>query len=274
MPPSLRRWWSAETTSPPRFLGEPFPDKPVFFFWALAASLRAFGFSEPAARAPGLLFGLLGAVTTGWLAGAILGRRGGWLAGIFYATLSLPIGLMQMPVHDLALVPFTNGALLAFWRAARVSRAARVLAWSVAGRGVPGRRDPHQGPLGRRDRGPGARDGAACRTPPAPRHDRGRRARAGHRRRCGRAVVHRDGARAPGVSQLLLAPAPRARVHDGNAAPWEIGVALLPAGRARRRSAVDPVHALRAGAGCARVRRTQRPSAVSATPRGWAGACC
>ncbi len=118
----------------PRFLGEPFPDKPVFFFWALAASLRAFGFSEPAARAPGLLFGLLGAVTTGWLAGAILGRRGGWLAGIFYATLSLPIGLMQMPVHDLALVPFTNGALLAFWRAARVSRAARVLAWSaVAG---------------------------------------------------------------------------------------------------------------------------------------------
>ena len=115
----------------PRFLGEPFPDKPVFFFWALAASLRAFGFSEPAARAPGLLFGLLGAVTTGWLAGAILGRRGGWLAGIFYATLSLPIGLMQMPIHDLALVPFTNGALLAFWRAARVPRAARVLAWSA-----------------------------------------------------------------------------------------------------------------------------------------------
>ena len=99
----------------PRFLREPFPDKPVLFFWALAGSLRAFGFTEAAARVPGLLFGLLGAVTTGLLAGTILGRRGGWLAGIFYATLSLPIGLMQMPVHDLALVPFTNGALLAFW---------------------------------------------------------------------------------------------------------------------------------------------------------------
>ena len=85
----------------PRFLGQPFPDKPVFFFWALAGSLRAFGFTESATRAPGLLFGLLGAVTTGFLAGAILGRRGGWLAGIFYATLSLPIGLMQMPVHAL-----------------------------------------------------------------------------------------------------------------------------------------------------------------------------
>jgi 4-amino-4-deoxy-L-arabinose transferase-like glycosyltransferase len=115
----------------PRFLGEPFPDKPVFFFWALAGSLRTFGFTEPAARAPGLAFGLLGAITTGLLAGAILGRRGGWLAGIFYATLSLPIGLMQMPVHDLALVPFTNGALLALWRAARASRARAVLAWSL-----------------------------------------------------------------------------------------------------------------------------------------------
>ena len=115
----------------PRFLGEPFPDKPVFFFWALAGSLWAFGFTEAAARAPGLLFGLLGAVTTGLLAGTILGRRGGWLAGIFYATLSLPIGLMQMPVHDLALVPFTNGALLAFWRGARSARTLRVMAWSL-----------------------------------------------------------------------------------------------------------------------------------------------
>ena len=54
----------------------------------------------------------------------------GWQA-IFYATLSLPIGLMQLPVHDLALVPFTNGALLAFWRGARSPRTLRVLAWSL-----------------------------------------------------------------------------------------------------------------------------------------------
>jgi hypothetical protein len=39
----------------PRFLGDPFPDKPVLFFWALAGSLRAFGFTEPATRAPGLV---------------------------------------------------------------------------------------------------------------------------------------------------------------------------------------------------------------------------
>jgi len=115
----------------PRFLGEPFEDKPVFFFWALAASLRLFGFSEGAVRAPGLVFGLLGAITTGLLAGTILGRRAALVAGIFYATLSLPIGLMQVPVHDLALVPFTNGALVAFWRAGRMPQGARVLAWSL-----------------------------------------------------------------------------------------------------------------------------------------------
>jgi 4-amino-4-deoxy-L-arabinose transferase-like glycosyltransferase len=122
----------------PRFLGEPFPDKPVFFFLAMAGSLRLLGFSEAAVRAPGLAFGLLGAITTGLLAGTLLGKRGGWLAGIFYATLALPIGLMQVPVHDLALVPFTNGALLSFWRAARSPRAVAVLGWSLAAAGCLG----------------------------------------------------------------------------------------------------------------------------------------
>src|SRR5262249_53910745 len=38
----------------PRLLGKPFLDKPVFFFWAMAGSLRLLGFSERAVRAPGL----------------------------------------------------------------------------------------------------------------------------------------------------------------------------------------------------------------------------
>ena len=49
----------------PRFLGEPFFDKPILYCWVEAASLRLLGPNEAAVRLPGLMFGLLGAVTTG-----------------------------------------------------------------------------------------------------------------------------------------------------------------------------------------------------------------
>src|SRR5208283_3687156 len=52
----------------PRLGGKPFRDKPVFYFWCEALSLRLFGMSEAALRLPGLLLGLAGAVTTGALA--------------------------------------------------------------------------------------------------------------------------------------------------------------------------------------------------------------
>jgi 4-amino-4-deoxy-L-arabinose transferase-like glycosyltransferase len=101
----------------PRLLGAPFLDKPVLFFWAQALSLRIFGFSEGAVRLPGLLFSLLGTLTTAWLAWRMLGGTAGVLAGFFYATLLLPMALAQAAVHDVALVPWTNLALLFFWRA-------------------------------------------------------------------------------------------------------------------------------------------------------------
>ena len=49
----------------PRFCGEPFRDKPIVYFVAEAASLRLFGMNEAAVRLPGMLFSLLGCVTTG-----------------------------------------------------------------------------------------------------------------------------------------------------------------------------------------------------------------
>jgi len=116
----------------PRFLGEPFLDKPILFFWAQAASFRLFGENEAAARVPGLVFGALGAISTGWLATTILGSGAGWAGALFYTTLLVPMALMQVPVHDIALVPFTNAALVAFWRASRAPLAGRCLAWSAA----------------------------------------------------------------------------------------------------------------------------------------------
>ena len=120
----------------PRFVGRAFFDKPILFFWAQAASMRLFGMSTAAARLPGMLFALLGIVTTGWLARALFadarrvspgdpphaearGMAIGWLAAGCYATMLLPFVLAQAPVHDIALVPFTNLALGLLWRATR-----------------------------------------------------------------------------------------------------------------------------------------------------------
>jgi 4-amino-4-deoxy-L-arabinose transferase-like glycosyltransferase len=99
----------------PRLLGEPFLDKPILYFWAEAASLRVFGMSEVAVRLPGLMFGLLGALTTALLAGRMFSRATGILAGLFYSTMVLPTALAQAAAHDVALVPWVNLALLAFW---------------------------------------------------------------------------------------------------------------------------------------------------------------
>lgn len=100
----------------PHFLDQPFLDKPILYFWAQAASLTSFGMNPAAVRLPGLLFAVLGVMTTGWLASALFGASVGWLSAICYATLAVPFALAQAPVHDIALVPFVNLALLAFWR--------------------------------------------------------------------------------------------------------------------------------------------------------------
>jgi len=117
----------------PRFLGQAFLDKPILFFWTQFASISAFGENTAAARLPGMLFALLGIATTGWLARVLFGGQraagGGqqrtadcrlptaaWVAAACYATMVLPFLLAQAPVHDMALVPFTNLALAFLWR--------------------------------------------------------------------------------------------------------------------------------------------------------------
>lgn len=102
----------------PRFLGQPFLDKPALFFWALAASLAGFGFNEFAIKLPGLIFGALGALATARLARRMFGPTAGVLGFVFYATLLLPLALTQVAVHDVALVPWTTLAMLALYDAA------------------------------------------------------------------------------------------------------------------------------------------------------------
>jgi 4-amino-4-deoxy-L-arabinose transferase-like glycosyltransferase len=90
----------------PTFLGEPFLDKPILFFWAEAASLRVFGEHETAVRLPPLLFGLAGMLAVALLGRALFGEAAGLVSGIVYGTMLLPFGVSQVAVHDVGLVPF------------------------------------------------------------------------------------------------------------------------------------------------------------------------
>jgi 4-amino-4-deoxy-L-arabinose transferase-like glycosyltransferase len=103
----------------PRLQGVPFLDKPILFFWAQALSLWSFGAVEWAVRLPGMFFGLLGVATTTLVGWRMLGRTTGIVAGLFYATMILPVALTQAATHDAALVPWVNLAILLFWEADR-----------------------------------------------------------------------------------------------------------------------------------------------------------
>jgi 4-amino-4-deoxy-L-arabinose transferase-like glycosyltransferase len=106
-----------------------------------------------AARLPGVVFALLGIATTGWLAGVLFKGQGaggrGQVAAVCYATMVLPFLLAQAPVHDIALVPFTNLALGCVWRgrdpgsgirdpllAGLALGLSRALSWRLVMRGV------------------------------------------------------------------------------------------------------------------------------------------
>lgn len=115
----------------PRFGGQPFYDKPVLYFWAQAASLRTFGMTEAAVRLPGLAFTLLGVATTALLGWRLLGREAALLAALFQMSLVLPAALGQFGVHDVALVPWVNLALLCLWEATRPATL-RPVAWFAA----------------------------------------------------------------------------------------------------------------------------------------------
>jgi len=115
----------------PRFLGEPFLDKPILYFWAEAASLSLFGMHEAAVRLPGLLFGLLGAVTTGIVAWRVFGRTVGVVAAVLYTTTILPTALAQAAAHDVALIPWVNLAVLGFWEADRAGSQRAAAGWTL-----------------------------------------------------------------------------------------------------------------------------------------------
>jgi 4-amino-4-deoxy-L-arabinose transferase-like glycosyltransferase len=116
----------------PRFLGKPFLDKPILYFEAQALSLRCFGMNEAAVRLPGLMFALLGAVTTSLLAWRLFDGTTGLLALLVSLTSIAPLSLAQAAVHDVALVPWTNALLMCWWTATHEDSRRRRIAFTAA----------------------------------------------------------------------------------------------------------------------------------------------
>lgn len=116
----------------PTFRGEPFLDKPILYFWAQMISLKTFGMNEFAVRLPGLMFGLLGALSTGILAGRLFGSRVGILSCLTSMTMFIPLAIAQAAVHDVALVPWTNLTLLCLWETERATARRQQYQWLAA----------------------------------------------------------------------------------------------------------------------------------------------
>ncbi len=113
----------------PTVHGQPFLDKPILYFWAQMISLKAFGMHEWAVRLPGLLFGLFRSLTTGLLAWRLFGRQVAAVATMMSMTMFLPLVMAQAATHDVALVPWTNLAILCLWEAESSSSRRQLIGW-------------------------------------------------------------------------------------------------------------------------------------------------
>jgi hypothetical protein len=121
-------WWL------PRLNGVPYVDKPVVYFAAGAAAVRAFGATETAARLPSLLFTLGTLVAVGGFARRTIGREAGWQVAIVTAATPFTLAYARTVIFDAALTFFVTAALVAFYLAVDASgRRMAAGRWSLAG---------------------------------------------------------------------------------------------------------------------------------------------
>ncbi len=99
----------------PHFDNLTYLDKPVVFFWLVAASFRVWGTSEWAARIPSALMALATMLLTWILARRMFDDSTGFRAGVILATSPLTMALSRLVTFDMALTFFLTLAMASFW---------------------------------------------------------------------------------------------------------------------------------------------------------------
>ncbi len=101
----------------PRLNGQPYLDKPVFFFAAAALSIELFGASVLAVRATTFLFFLATVLLIGWFGRRQFGPAGGWIAMLTSATMPLMVAFSRTVIMDSTLCFFVVLSLICFYYA-------------------------------------------------------------------------------------------------------------------------------------------------------------
>ena len=118
----------------PHFNGLPYLDKPVFFFAAAAASIKALGPSELAARLPSLVFTLTTIAITIAFGRRHMGRSSAMLAGLVLATSPLVLAFSRIVIFDATMMFWVSLSVIAFHVSWQHDGAGwRILAWGAAG---------------------------------------------------------------------------------------------------------------------------------------------
>jgi len=92
-------------------------DKPIVYFWMVAASFRVAGVGEGAARLPSAVMALATMLLVWFLARKFSGNAAGLRAGLVFATAPLVIVYSRLVIFDMTLAFLLTVAMVSFWLA-------------------------------------------------------------------------------------------------------------------------------------------------------------
>ncbi len=99
----------------PQIYGKPQFEKPIFFYWLVAASFKVFGVNEFAARLPSAAFALTGVIAIYLLGSLFFNKRVGMLSAVILAVNIEYIILSRACITDMVLSALLISGFLFFF---------------------------------------------------------------------------------------------------------------------------------------------------------------